>query len=319
VPTTLSKPGFLSSRTGSARIKLSTEDTRISDVSRLVNSLDRCTGVDSLVLDLSDVTHLYVTGLALVAAWCQAKHIRPEVVNADNVTLAYLEDIGFFDAVEGRSHFSAARDEGWRVAFAPILQDSRPETIAANFVSICDERGFIGGGDRNALVIAFSEVIENVKRHAGLPCNGLVTAQFYPKRREVTAIVVDTGMGIERSFAQGDNADARQRIRNGEDPLWLASSPLVTSKTRAHSGYGLYIVREATVLNGGTFRITSGGRSLMLWRKHAQRHSKEERHAHWRGTAVCMLFHLDNLFPMREVFESLPGSGDSEIESTFEA
>ncbi|MGQ0613222.1 MAG: hypothetical protein ACT4PV_05735 [Planctomycetaceae bacterium] len=310
-------------RKAPARIGLTTQSTSLNGIRVLVDALAEVDASGGLVLDLTDVDHLYVTGLTLLAAWCIERSVRPQLEGASAATEHYLQRIGFHDVLEGKLYVDRGADGGWRVAIAPIDRASSADLLAAEIVGICDRRGFVGKADHNALLVAFAELIENVQRHAGIERTALVSAQYYPARKKLTATVVDTGFGIHLSFLAGTNSVAKDRIRAGEDPLRLATLPLVTSRPvrigddPGHAGYGLYVVSEIAVRNGGTFLLTSGEKSLCAFRKMGRRRTETVSHKAWKGTIVAILFDLENLLPMSDVYASLPAPQGFEMEDFF--
>jgi hypothetical protein len=308
-----------------ATIRLSTEGTSLRGIPNLLEALARIRTPKRLVVKMDGDEHMYVFGLTVLAGWARARHIRPDFASPQPETRAYLERIGFIDAVEGRPHRTGpVSDHGWAVAIEPIGTGVAAEELAARITAICDTHGFVGRGDRNALVITFAELIENVQRHAGPTRDALVAAQFYPQRRRLSIAVVDTGVGIRASFLEGRNDVAKRRIHAGESPLELAVSPLVTSKPvrekdkPGHAGYGLYVVSELTVRNGGTFSLTSDARTLTMNRHpYGRTRAHVRSHAPWQGTIVAVVLNLDNLLPIGEVYSSLPLPAGYEEEDFF--
>jgi anti-sigma regulatory factor (Ser/Thr protein kinase) len=171
---------------------------------------------------------------------------------------------------------------------------------------------------RSGLLVALAELVENVHRHGASAKSAFACAQVYPRRNKLTICIVDTGIGIRQSFLAGQNAAAKDRIKRGESPVKLATSPLVTSKPGQHSGYGLYVVSELAVRNGGTFRIFSGNEVLTLYRRGWTR---REYHAvvpqGWQGTWIAILLDLDSLLPIGDVYSTLPPAEGAEAEDYF--
>jgi hypothetical protein len=82
--------------------------------------------------------------------------------------------------------------------------------------------------------------------------------------------------------------------------------PLVTSKSAAHSGYGLYILAELVRRNRGTYAITSGAETVIGYQGVRGPVEEVRSHAPWRGTVVTMILDLYNKLPLGEVYKTLP-------------
>jgi hypothetical protein len=109
-----------------------------------------------------------------------------------------------------------------------------------------------------------------------------------------------------------------ERLRHGELAVKLATLPLVTSKPGRHSGYGLYVVSELAVRNGGTFRIFSGNEILTLYRKGWRREEYEAIVPEgWSGTWIAVLLDLNSLLPIGEVYSTLPPAEGTDVEDFF--
>ncbi len=154
--------------------------------------------------------------------------------------------------------------------------------------------------------------MENVVRHASPFSNAYVGAQFYPKKRKLSIIVIDDGIGIRGSFLTGRDKEIAARATSDEAAVSLAVKPLVTSKPVrkgsevGHSGYGLYVVSELAVRNAGNFALTSGDSTIMKYSVRSNPKTKLTHHDAWKGTIVSVLFDLNLLLPIREVYKTLP-------------
>lgn len=166
--------------------------------------------------------------------------------------------------------------------------------------------------DRSGLVVTFTELIENVVRHAGAAATSRIAAQFHPARQKVSITIADTGIGIRLSFAAGRNEAAKREIRDDASALEVALRPRVTSKpvvpgeAPAHAVYRLYITSELAVRNGGTFLITSGSASLCRFRQGWRRRRWTMEHPPWEGTIVSLLPDLCGPLPLHDVYRELP-------------
>ncbi len=306
---------LLGRRTATVRITTDLTDIRrMESLAVLLARLDK--ECDELILDFKDVDHVYVVGLAALMAWCTAREIRPQIRNASELTERYLDAVGFSGVAP--APILAQPDNFFTLAIEPIL-DKNPEDVSTKLVDIIDHHIPLPKRARSGLIIAFAELIENVHRHAGAVASAFACAQVYPRRNKLTICIVDTGMGIRQSILCGTNPSLVSRLQRGELAAKLATSPLVTSKPDRHSGYGLYVVSELVVRNGGTFRLFSDNEILTLYRKRWTRQEYHSvTHQGWNGTWIAMLIDLDSLLPMGEVYSTLPPMEGTEMEDFFQ-
>src|SRR5262249_36832909 len=117
----------------------------------------------------------------------------------------------------------------------------------------------------DGMYIALNELFSNVFAHAEAICPAVVCAEAYPKdggkHGLIEVAIADTGIGLRNSLMQGRTRDL---LKDGASACRLATQLGVTSKIAAHSGYGLWVVKEFVKLNGGSFKILSGKESLTL-------------------------------------------------------
>jgi hypothetical protein len=307
------------------RVVATPASTKITGVEALVSALNRCREYKSIVVEIPD-DHIYLPGLVVLEAWRLLHHVTISIEGSPS-TRRYLARMNFSESsTPTRMHLTAAENPPYSLALHSI-DDEPAEALAGRLADICNAHGYLGQDAYNALVIAFSELIENVNRHAGNPKVATIGAQYYPAQRKLTITLADCGIGIRESFVQGHNDAAKRRLKHGENALRLAISPLVTSKPVrsaegiGHSGFGLYIVSELTLRNGGTFRLMSGSDSLTLYKRQVRdnsaRRSELVNSPYWQGTLISLLLHLDNLLPIGEVYRTLPPPKDVGEEDFF--
>ncbi|MGH7150713.1 MAG: hypothetical protein ACREIU_08450 [Planctomycetota bacterium] len=295
-------------------LRLTVQALRLDGLDELLRKLGTLEKYTSVRLDFGEVDHAYVLGLTVLAAWARSRKKEVEVFRASGQTQEYLRRIGFEEDLFGHA-----------VALGVVDERTNAEQKAAEFVSVFERHAYVGRDDRMALIVTFAELIENVRRHAGPGAISLAAGQFYRAKRKFHGVVVDTGMGIRESFLAGTNVEAKERIRGGESPLDLACKPLVTSKPvvssedPGHAGYGLYVVSELAVRNGGTFHLTSDDGSLFRYRRGFQPRREPRPHSPWKGTIVGVIFDLNELVPCAEVYRSLPPPEGYTVDDFFNA
>lgn len=303
-----------------ATLPLSTDLTDIRRMEALAVVLGRLElPIDEFVVDLSGVEHVYVVGMAALAAWCQSKSIVPVIQNASQVTQRYLDVVGF----GGSAVPAATRPQGtlpsfYTMAIEPLAGCTKPDTVATALVEIIIHHMPAAQQSRSGLLVTFAELIENVSRHAGPSVEGFACAQVYPKQNKLCISIVDTGIGIRDSIMSGTNYKLIARLESGESAVRLAIAPLITSKPDRHSGYGLYVASELAVRNGGTFRIFSGNEVLTVYRRRWQRMQLLNKvKVPWRGTWIAMLIDLNSVLPIGDVYSTLPPSDGAELDDFF--
>lgn len=258
---------------------------------------------------------VYVHGLALLAAWCDRFAARVTLKANHAKTQRYLEETGYRRALEDHVAIDeAVYDGGHVVALTRIDPEderaaNRIEIVAGRIVDLFGRHMAIDNLQRDALIVTFAELVENVYRHAKSRYLGYVMAQAFPKARRLHIVVVDTGIGIQRSFRESESESLRSRARNERDAIDLALEKLVTSKSSGHAGYGLYVVRRLVEGNHGQFRLMSGRITREIsetgtWIR-KRRDDKILQHQPWGGTEVSVVFRLDQPLPLLEVYGEL--------------
>jgi anti-anti-sigma regulatory factor len=273
--------------------------------------------VNELCLDFSDVDHVYVVGLAALAAWCRKIGLSPQIVGTSQRTEEYLDLIGFSKVSTGGISPYSQSDARYALAMEPILADTKPDTVASRLVGIVDHHMHLSKNQRTGLIVLFAELIENIGRHAAASI-ALACAQVYPEKHKLTICVVDLGMGIRQSMLSASNEALIQRINQGESAVELACAPLITSKPDKHSGYGLYVATDLIVRNGGTLRVFSGNEILTCYRKGWRRmQNLYIAPQPWHGTWIAMIVDLDATLPIEDVYSTLPPASGAESEDFF--
>lgn len=100
------------------------------------------------------------------------------------------------------------------------------------------------------------EVMDNVFSHSHAGA-GYVMMQLHRLERRCVIAVADTGIGIPRSLAE-TRAAPIEVLTEPSTAIEFALKQGATSKGGAHQGNGLYGLRRAVEINGGTLNVTSG-------------------------------------------------------------
>lgn len=267
---------------------------------------------------------IYIYGLATLAAWC-ARNCAQVTYHAPSSRCgAYLDRIGFREAVEGMvAHSKVGFDPDNYIALTQLDVEGELDTgaIANEIITLFARHMQIEKAQQSSLTIIIAELVENVYRHAESTAPGFVVAQVHPKARKLMLAIADTGIGVYTSFTRSDMPEARQLAKTPKDALVAAISPCVSSKKTKQSGYGLYITKKLCELNKGSFRLTSGSHTLIDTPPPSRRVSHPRpkvRHKAWQGTFVGLLLTAGKSLDLDKVWPTLPVPTGYEREDFFE-
>lgn len=295
-------------------LDLSDISVSIDQVPALLNLMGAGRPPGSLKIRLNDFT--YASGLAILAQWILANQMeRGFEFECSPAMQAYLDDIRFSAALRNRQIMISPNPMDWAIGLTRINRDQPTEIVTKKIVEILQVFVNPSPGDLQALEVLISEMIENVHRHAASPVDGFAVAQVYPKKLKMGITLVDAGMGIRKSFEEGDASVDVSSFGSDADFLHEATRLYSTSKKTRHSGYGLFLLAELIRRNRGTLLLTSGSASLIGYARSGGMHFDEVRHAPWSGTIVSVIIDLHNQLPLLDIYREMPS--DSHDESLF--
>lgn len=247
-----------------------------------------------------------IYGLALIATWC-SRYAADVKIETDNAVVdQYLRDSGYMDVISNKKYGDTAiYDSKNHVALTQILNEKKedPGRIADRLIQLISNHMYFNKEKRGDLCTIFTELIENVYRHAQSPHQGYVLAQAHPNTGYLHFVIVDNGIGIYDSFRRCNNPLLRSRCKSEKESLNLAIEKFITSKEKNHSGYGLYITSELCKLNRGYFRITSGENTLII--DGNTKKTNYDTNNRWNGTEIGIEFNINNDLPLSEVYKTL--------------
>ena len=163
-----------------------------------------------------------------------------------------------------------------------------------------------------ALETAFAELIENVVKHGRITHPAWLFANYHPLPKIMHICVCDRGIGIQQSFLESENPEMRALGATPNEWIKKCTDPLVTSKSKEHAGYGLYLVRELCRRNGGLFVLVSGSAAYRIGGRRTPRSSPHQeglvynRTVPWHGTLVAVQLHLDGPIDVHPIYNALP-------------
>ncbi|MFE5335630.1 STAS-like domain-containing protein [Isoptericola sp. NPDC056573] len=106
------------------------------------------------------------------------------------------------------------------------------------------------------------EVMDNVFQHSQA-ASGFVMMQLHVRARRCVIGVADTGIGIQKSLFTSGHFDL-PTIADAGSAINKALQQGVTSKIRINQGNGLFGLRRAVEVNGGSLSVRSGRGSWQL-------------------------------------------------------
>jgi anti-sigma regulatory factor (Ser/Thr protein kinase) len=272
-------------------------------------------GVSHLTIHLGEF--FYATGLAVLA-----EHIeRLQMQNSYDVVGTpgmqdYLNRINFHYALKDRPRELRPSRMDWAVGLTRIGADRPSDEIANDIFEIICTFINVRRADQQSLFILIAEMIENVIRHARITRDGFAIAQVYPRQLKMGLAFVDSGIGVRRSFEEGEPSVSISGLREDVDFLRAACELHVTSKARAHSGYGLFLLSQVIANNHGTFLLSSGHGTLVAYQERRDVRMDALTHGAWEGTVVAAIVDLHQELSVGRVYAGMPpleGMEDAEL------
>lgn len=283
--------------------------------------IDRIASVDpsghQVAIRLNKFT--YAAALAVLAEWILVKGLvqRYEFVSCPPEMSVYLENVRFSAALRNPEIRISPDPMDWAVGLTRINRDQPTELVTKKIVDIIHTFVNPSPGDREALLVLVSEMIENVHRHAETPVDGFAVAQVYPAKLKMGITLVDSGIGIRHSFETGEPSVSICNLRTDADFLREAIKLHSTSKKNRHSGYGLYLLAELVARNRGTFLLTSGRATLVGYQKNRTVTYDVYEHHSWQGTIISVILDLHREFPLLEIYREMPAIPGYEEDDLF--
>jgi hypothetical protein len=302
-----------------ASIDLRDFSGKIDEFPRLLDRLGEISeGASRVDIRLGEFT--YSSALAVLAQWILARGLATRFSFPDcppNMR-GYLENIRFEEALVNPEIIVSPDPMDWAVGLTRINRELSTERVTDKIVDILTTFINPKADDRSALSVMIAEMIENVHRHAQAPVDGFAVAQVYPRRLKMGITLVDAGIGVRRSFETGEPSIPIASFQNDEDFVLAAIRLHATSKSSAHSGYGLYLMSELISRNGGTFLLASGHATLIGYRRAGKLFLESFQNRRWEGTIVSIIIDLTRALPLNQIYREMPLPEGSTHEDLFE-
>lgn len=207
-----------------------------------------------LILDLSDVRQVYPNGaVPFAAALAFLRETTDQKITVrmpDDSRVQHIETpltVDSFDRGSGDTLTHAV----WRYDTEADAQRLTNMFMEALTDQVACQEGVI-----DAITWCLYEVMDNVFAHSRAGA-GYVMMQLHKVERRCVIAVADTGIGIQRSLVE-TRAAPLEVLRDPAASIQFALEQGATSKGGAHQGNGLFGLRRAVEINGGTLNVTSG-------------------------------------------------------------
>lgn len=250
----------------------------------------------AVVFDLEDVSFVSPVGMAVFAATVESvKHQGVRVAYnppRDPDVRGYLERMDVFFHLFGVTPQGNRWDQSANlVELNPIRELGDTEEISKRMRKIFETK--IPDADKwlvDSIHLAIIEAMENVLSHA--EAGGFICAQTYWTARTIEIGIADYGIGIRGSFAKGG-----RQFSSDEESILYAVQKDTSSKTRNHSGIGLFMIRSIMEANNGRLAIVSG-KACIDWRGKTE---KALSMPFWSGTIIGLEFNMDTPVNLKDV------------------
>lgn len=208
----------------------------------------------ALILDLSNVRQVYPNGAVPFAAYLaflrQSTDQRIAVRLPDDSRVHHIDvplTVESYDRVGGDTLTHSV----WRYD-----TEADAQKLARMYMEALTDEVHCEEGVIDSINWCLYEVMDNVFAHSRAG-SGYVMMQLHKAQRRCVIAVADTGIGIQRSLVETRSAPI-DVLRNPSASIEFALEQGATSKGGQHQGNGLYGLRRAVEINGGTLNVTSG-------------------------------------------------------------
>ena len=209
----------------------------------------------------------------------------------DCLPMPYTENIGFFKRLENELSPITQLDYP-NLNFIEITHLA-PEVYNLNdaFLDIFDRHFDLSPENLNSLVFVFDELICNTTRHCQSKNGGYYFCQKNKNRNTVEVIIVDSGIGIQKSL---------NRAFPHYNELTCLEECIKFGVTCGDGrGHGLYFISELLKRNKGEFICVSGFSNLSI----NNGEQKAGKNAYYKGTIVKCVFNMNNILPIEELLD----------------
>lgn len=255
----------------------------------LYASQDRQISIKINLKKYNDLTHL----LCIVSLVKSLQKKGKDVIIECRNDIGYLQRINFFKelGVDSEEFFQRHNASGRFLEVSHITKENALDTVN-KIIKILEEQTESSTGVIECLSFCLWEVVDNIDIHAKSPIGGYTVAQYYPQKKFIEIIIVDTGRGIHSSLTK----NPEYKDLSEEEAISKSIEQETTSGDGR--GNGLYYTVEYIKENNGEFILYSGNYKLEL--KNGNMRTKGG--PHWQGTLICIKINTDIPINMNNIF-----------------
>lgn len=251
-----------------------------------------------MILDFKNVTHAYPNGMVPIISTIDrlrddgievflklpaAKDVRRLFLGTNWAHLLCPEKFREENAVHDR-HLIARR----------FSTPEQQQSVVNDFLDVVMRNMRVARDVISGLEWSINEITDNVLNHANSPDGGIVQVSTYIQNNSVAFAVADSGIGILNSLRQGIPTLGTDIQAIGE-----AVKAGVTRHPLAGQGNGLAGTLRIASMSGGSFAMTSGRGSMMVYEAETNRSSRHV-NQNYIGTLVCADIKTNGKFSIAE-------------------
>lgn len=287
-----------------------------SNVESLIKQLTYDKSLKEIWLDLHGVTFIEPAGMSLLTAYInhmayttaqaggriQFKTVPPKNEDVER----YLRRMDFYNNIGIEIQNGFARHDGTGSFKEVLILHSEHDSnqVSEDLVKILKAQTQIDDAFLHIMRYSVTEIAENIFHHAESPVGGVVCAQAYANKIQIS--VIDSGKGIPGNIRLIQGSEKL----DDKSALEKAVQLRVTSTPKRNSGQGLFFSSQITALNGGTFTIWSLNGSIHMSLKGLVK--KES--PFWQGTAVVFELPRQIKTSIKDLMDKYaPPKGDFEL------
>jgi anti-sigma regulatory factor (Ser/Thr protein kinase) len=278
---------------------------RIDRLEKVIGEIEKLSRLEEprrLVLDLGGLVFISPASLAMLLSAVAGAMERGAIAEGstylpptNRLVARYLDRVDFNMLLTG-AHLDDGFERRPSAGSRPIqvfTEEADLEELASSLTMAATEAFPLSGKDKVAVLLAISEITQNVIDHAGSAVGGFAIAQRGLKRREFEIAVSDPGVGIAASLRR--NAQY-QDVHDDAKAITLALSPGVTSNPESleNIGVGLAAIQGLLRENRGTLLVRSGRAAV----EDGASARVQPDLVHLRGTLVALRMHAGQPFDL---------------------
>ncbi len=229
--------------------------------------------------------------------------------DTNNNTIRYLSRMHMWHCLGVKPPVTVNENDpsGRFMPLKQLVDRSKVSDISGHLKTIMKDSG--EDSSRSAELM-LDELLDNCFAHSETNDDicGLVCAQYWPQSRRAQISILDTGIGIRKSFS---NSTDHAELLKTKNSCEYATEYAISSKLgRGHSGYGLTLARGLIQNNGGMFFLASGNEYFL---SNGAALNSGELETPFQGTLVVLEWNTTVPLNSTAVYDSWPNiDGDDD-------